>query len=115
MKFKMTFLLTLIIVFSAVASVFAAPQNVNELEKISYDVSGNGLVHGIVDKKELADQSAKPAENLNSRKAIMKEINEAALSPVLNNSGTEKAHSVMVVDGVITLGTAISAPAESAI
>lgn len=113
MKVKMVFLLTLIIVLNTAVAVFAAPQNVNELEKISYDVSGSGLVHGIVDKKDLAAQSAQAPDSLNSRKAIMKEINEAALSPVLNNSGTEKANSVTVVDGVIILGASISVPAES--
>jgi len=105
--------LALLLSISIATSVSAAPQNVNELEKISYDISDSGLVHGIVDKKELAAQSANPNIVLNSRKAIMSEITAASLSPVLNTSGTDKAHSITVVDGVITLSTGSPAAAES--
>lgn len=89
---------------------FAAPQNINELEKISYDISENGLVHGLVDKKDLAAQSASPLVNLNSRKAIMNEIYAAPLSPVLNIAGAEKANNISIVDGVIILGSSNAAP-----
>lgn len=106
MKLHKIVIFTFVIaLFSLTNSVFASPQNVNLGDKVSVDVSGNGLVHAIIDKKDLAAQSNQPNPSLTSRKAIMSEFSSAMLSPVLNNNGTERAQNVTVINGVIVLGT----------
>ena len=102
---KIVIFIFVIALFSLTTSVFASPQNVNLGDKVSIDVSGNGLVHAIIDKKDLAAQSTQANPALTSRKAIMNEFSSAMLSPVLNNNGTERAQNVIVINGVIILGT----------
>lgn len=102
---KIVIFIFVIALFSLTTSVFASPQNVNLGDKVSIDVSGNGLVHAIIDKNDLAAQSTQINPSLTSRKAIMNEFSSAMLSPVLNNNGTERAQNVTVINGVIILGT----------
>ncbi|MEN6413073.1 MAG: hypothetical protein ABFC84_10020 [Veillonellales bacterium] len=107
---KKIYELTLLVVMAALLFAFtgsaaASPANANAVDKVSIDVCGDGLVHAIIDKTNLAAQSNHKDIVFSSHKAIMNEVSAAAISPVLNTNGIVRAQSVTSMDGITFLGS----------
>lgn len=101
-RYARTVLGIMVIFFTLTGIGYASPAVSSDTVVIN--ISDDGIIHAIVDKKIVAEQSFCPITSLTSCRVIAKKVATSYLNPVVNNQNLVRAQTVKVVNGVMCLG-----------